>query len=111
MPFSYVAKFLFLCYNTKKGRVKTMQLNKDLRLRKVKGKNFIVAVNQLSENFYGMVKLNDTAAFVFNCLKNKNSFEKTIKKVVKEYGIDEATANKDVEAIIEQFKKAGFLND
>ena len=88
-----------------------MQLHKDLRLRKVKDKNFIVAVNEFCENFYGMVKLNDTAAFVFNCLKKKNSLDKIIKKVVKEYGIDENTAHKDVEAIIEQFKKAGFIND
>ncbi len=88
-----------------------MRLNKDLRLRRVKDKNFIVAVNQLSENFYGMVKLNDTASFVFKCLRNKNSFEKIVKKVVKAYKIDEATAQKDVKNIIEQFKKAGFLND
>ena len=88
-----------------------MQLNKDLRLRRVKEKNFIVAVNELSKDFYGMVKLNDTAAFVFKLLQKKNSLETIIKKVVKEYKIDEATAQQDVENIIEQFKKAGFLND
>lgn len=88
-----------------------MQLNKDLRLRRVQNKNFIVAVNELSKDFYGMVKLNDAAAFVFKLLQKKNSFETIIKKVVKEYKIDEATAQQDVENIIEQFKKAGFLND
>lgn len=88
-----------------------MQINKDLRLRKVKEKNFIVAVNELSENFYGMVKLNDTAAFVFKRLQKKDSLNKIVKKVVKEYGVNEETAQSDIKAIIEQFKKAGFLND
>ena len=88
-----------------------MQLNTDLRLRRVKEKNFIVAVNETSENFYGMVKLNDTAAFVFKCLEKKYSFEKIVKKVIKAYSINEETAKKDVNLILEQFKKAGFLND
>lgn len=88
-----------------------MQINKDLRLRRVQNKNFIVAVNELSQNFYGMVKLNDTAAFVFKCLQKKDSLNKIVKKVVKEYGINQETAQSDIEAIIEQFKKAGFLND
>lgn len=88
-----------------------MQINKDLRLRKVKEKNFIVAVNELSKDFYGMVKLNDTAAFVFKCLQKKDSPEQIVKKVVKEYGINEETARSDIKAILEQFKKAGFLND
>ncbi len=88
-----------------------MQVNKDLRLRRAMGKNFIVAVNELSKTFYGMVKLNDTAAFVFSCLQKKKPVEKIVQAVVKEYGIEENVAQKDVESIIEQFKKAGFLND
>ncbi len=88
-----------------------MQINKDLRLRRVKEKKFIVAVNELSQNFYGMVKLNDTAAFVFKLLQKKNSLKKIVSKVVKKYGVDKETAQNDVESIIEQFKKAGFLDD
>ena len=88
-----------------------MRLNKDLRLRRVKDKNFIVAVNETSENFYGMVKLNDTASFVFKCLEKNYSVEKIVKKVIKAYSINEETAKKDVNLILEQFKKVGFLND
>lgn len=94
-----------------KGEEKTMQLNKDLRLRRVKEKNFIVAVNELSKNFYGMAKLNDTAAFVFKLLQNKKPIKAIVRKFVKKYGIDKETAQNDVESIIEQFKKAGFLDD
>ena len=87
-----------------------MQINKDLRLRRVQNKNFIVAVNETSEKFYGMVKLNDTAAFVFKRLQKKDSLEQIVKKVVKEYGINKETAQSDINSVIEQFKKAGFLN-
>lgn len=88
-----------------------MQVNKDLRLRRAMGKNFIVAVGELSKTFYGMVKLNDTAAFVFSCLQKKKPMEKIVKAVVKKYNVEEAVAFNDVNSIIEQFKKAGFLND
>mgnify|MGYP006336836847 FL=1 len=88
-----------------------MQVNKDLRLRRVMDKNFIVAVGELSKTFYGMVKLNDTAAFVFLLLLKKKSFEKIVKAVVKKYGVEEEIAKEDVKSIIQQFKKAGFIND
>ncbi|MBE7092949.1 MAG: PqqD family protein [Clostridiales bacterium] len=88
-----------------------MKLNKDLRLRKVQNKNFIVAVNQLSKDFHGMVKLNDTAAFVFLLLKKNKSVEHIVDSIAKKYYISKEVALKDVENIIRQFEKAGFFND
>ena len=86
-----------------------MMINKDLRLRRVDNKNFIVAVGEKSKSFSGMVKLNDTAAMIFELLKKGLSAEEIAKKLEKDYDISLEKAVSDVENTIEAFKKAGFF--
>lgn len=86
-----------------------MNVNRDLRLRRVDNKNFIVAVGETSKSFSGMIKLNDTAAMVFELLYNGLSKEEIAKRLEKEYDVAFETVLDDVDSAIELFEKAGFF--
>ncbi len=86
-----------------------MRINSDLKLRRVDNKSFIVAIGETSKVFHGMVKLNDTGALVFSCLKKNYSEEKIAKRLEKTYGIGCEQAKSDTRLALELFEKAGFF--
>ena len=88
-----------------------MKLSKDLRLRKVDNKNFVVAIGEKSKTFSNTVKLNDTAALIFEKLQQNESAENIALDISKEYEIPFEDALSDVTNIINQFEKAGFFSD
>lgn len=86
-------------------------INKDLRLRKVDNKNFVVAIGEKSKTFSNTVKLNDTAALIFEKLQQNESAENISEILATEYKIPFEEALSDVKNIINQFEKAGFFSD
>lgn len=84
-----------------------MLIDKDLKLRRVQGKNFIIAIGKRSESFSGMIKLNDSAAFIFENLKK--SRKRLIKAYSVKYGVGLDVAEKDIDATVAQFEEAGFF--
>ena len=86
-------------------------INKDLRLRRVDNKNFVVAVGEKSKTFSNTVKLNDTAALIFEKLQQNESAENISEILATEYKIPFEEALTDVKNIINQFEKAGFFSD
>ena len=83
-----------------------MRIRDDLRLRRVDGKSFVVAIGEASKLFHGMMKLNDSAALIFTVLQNGGDAAEAL---VKEYGIDPLQAQEDVQRVIKAFSEAGFF--
>ena len=86
-----------------------MRINSDLRLRTIENKSFIVAVNEKSNTFFGMVKLNESGAMIFKMLQKNKSVEDISQRLVKIYGITLEQAEKDVKNTVLLFEKAGFF--
>lgn len=86
-----------------------MRINSDLRLRTIENKSFIVAVNEKSNTFFGMVKLNESGAMIFKMLQKNKSVEDIAQRLVKIYGITLEQAEKDVKNTVLLFEKAGFF--
>ncbi len=86
-----------------------MRINSDLRLRTIENKSFVVAVNEKSKTFSGMVKLNETGAMIFEMLKKNKSVEEIAQRLVKIYGIEQKKAEEDVNETVLLFEKAGFF--
>ena len=62
--------------------------------------------------FKGMVKLNETAAFIANLFVNDISVKEAIEKVMNEYEVNEDDAKNAVLYTIERIKEAGlFCNE
>ncbi len=67
-----------------------------------------VAVNVGGE-FNGMIKMNETAAFIAKQMKNDISKEDLIKILRSEYEISEDEAEKSIEIVVKQLDSVGFI--
>lgn len=68
-----------------------------------------VPVGTNSAEFQGVVKLNETAARIFELLKDEITTEVIVKKLAKEYDCPENVLEKDVQKYIAYFQEEGLL--
>ena len=62
-------------------------------------------------NFCGIVRSNEVAAFIVNCLKEDTDVDAIVRKVTGEYEVGEDRARKDIEKVIEKLREAGAIED
>jgi hypothetical protein len=86
-----------------------MKIKKGFMLRKVAGENVVVAIGEASKSLNGMIKLNDTGAFVWNLLKDGASKEDIVEKMCKEYEIPNEQAASDLDCYLEVLNSANCL--
>lgn len=82
-----------------------MQINPDFTIQKVGGSYVAVAVGETSKNFHGMIRLNETGAFLWNKMTERDcTEEELVDALLAEYEIDRETATRDVHKMIENLK-------
>ena len=84
-----------------------MKLN-DVIISEANGEKIEVSVGG---SFNGMLKLNETAAFIAELLKQETTVEEVAEKLCSVYETDKETAIKSVEAVAEQFRKVGLIEE
>lgn len=86
-----------------------MRLKEGFVLREM-GETFAaVPVEGESRQFYGMIQLNETGAFLWRNMEQECSQEQLVAAFMEEYDVDEAQAKKDVSAVVSKFREAGIL--
>lgn len=86
-----------------------MKIKDGFILRTVADTHIVVAVGKQSKNFNKMIKLNDSAAFLWRLLENERTAQELAGELVAEYGIDMQQAIADAEAFAAALKEAGLL--
>lgn len=87
-----------------------MKIKDGFMLRKVGGENLAVAVGEASDQFFGMIKLNDTAAFLWKKIEEgADTREKLVKALTAEYDVSEERAEKGVDSFLETLKENRIL--
>jgi hypothetical protein len=86
-----------------------MKIKKGFMLRKVAGENVVVAIAEASKSLNGMIKLNDTGAFVWNLIKDGATKEDIVEKICNEYEISNEQAKSDLDAFLEVLNSANCL--
>ncbi len=86
-----------------------MKLNKDFVTHMSNGKQVLVCVDR--NKFSGMVRSNETAAFIIDLLKNEVSEEEIIETMLKEYSVDRETVEKDVTKVLETLRGINALDE
>ena len=87
----------------------------DLKLREgfitqdFRGEQLMVAAGSATKLFHGIVRSNETAAFIVDRLKRETTEEAVVADILQEYEIDKATASKDVAAVIEKLRTIGAI--
>lgn len=79
-----------------------MRINKDFTIQQVGGSYVAVAVGETSRSFHGMIRLNETAAFLWRQMSLRDcTEEELVDALLASYeGVDRATATEDVRKIL-----------
>ena len=73
------------------------------------GEDLLVATGEAGKSFNGIVRNNETAAFIAELLKNEITEDEIVNKILETYKVDEKTARNDVNKLLNIFRKEGFL--
>jgi hypothetical protein len=89
-----------------------MKTKKGFRLRTVCGEHIIVAEGVANIDFSRIISLNESAAFLWEKVVG-TEFDKAqlTGYLMEEYEVDEATAQRDVDALVSKWKEAGIIED
>ena len=78
-----------------------MKIKDGFILRKIAGEDIVVPIGNNIADFNGVIRLNESAAFLWKVLQEEISKEDLVNSLIEEYEIDKSLATNDVE---------GFLN-
>lgn len=73
------------------------------------GQIVAIPVGEKADEFQGVIKLNETAAYIFDRLKEDTTKEAIIQALEEEYDIPVETIANDVEYYIAMFTEKGLL--
>ncbi len=78
-----------------------MQINRDFTIQKVGASYVAVPVGKTSITFHGMIRLNETGAFLWKLMAERDcTEEELVEALLAEYEVDRETAARDVHAIV-----------
>ncbi|MBR5258108.1 MAG: PqqD family protein [Clostridia bacterium] len=86
-----------------------MKLNPDFITQDVEDTQFLVPMG--AEMFQGIVRSNETAAFIVNCLKADTTEEKIVDALCAEYNVPRETAAADVREILGTLRRINALEE
>lgn len=88
-----------------------MKTKAGLVIHKIAGQSMLVATGEAQGVVRGVIKLNDTAAVIWEELAAGRSMEDSAARLVRIYGISEDQARADVAQLVAQMKQAGLIED
>lgn len=86
-----------------------MKLNKEFLTTKIGGETFLVPVGEAMGSFHGIVKLNETAAFIVEQLKQDTTQGKIVDAICAQYEVECAVAEEHVNAALKQLIDIGAI--
>lgn len=88
-----------------------MKLNNNFTLTGL-GDEYVAVPLDGAKDFHGIVKLNESGAEVFRGLSEGLERGEIAKRLMEKYnGLDEATAQKAIDIVVDQLKASGLLED
>lgn len=86
-----------------------MKIRSGFILREVLGSPMVVATGDAARNFHGMIKLNETAGFIWRRLQDGLTEPQIAAKLAEVYDVSQERAAADVAALLRQMDEHGFL--
>lgn len=79
-------------------------------LRRLGKEYAAVAMGSARKNFNGLIRMNETGKFLWDCLKTDCTEEELLRKVLAEYDeVSQEEAQKDITEFTQRLRKAGIL--
>lgn len=86
-----------------------MKLKDGFITHEMDGKQLLVGTGRTG--FAGMVKSNQTAAFIIDCLKAETTKEQVLAAMLEKYDVAEDVAAADLEKVLENLRSIGALDE
>lgn len=86
-----------------------MKIKQGFVMRDVAGQAVAIATGEASKSFHGMVKLNDTGAFIWNGIEKGLGEAEIAEQLAASYDVEVGQALKDVESFIARMRDAGLV--
>ena len=86
-----------------------MKLKYKFEMMSLEDQMVAIPVGEEAGEFVGVVKLNETAAFIFNLLKDETTEETIIDALDKVYNVPREKLTNDVRRAINEFQEKGLL--
>lgn len=86
-----------------------MKLKNGFITHRIQDTQMMVAAGEAAKHFNGLVRSNETAAFIINCLKNDTTEEDIVEKILSEYDVSREIAAKDVKVVLEKLYSIGAI--
>lgn len=87
-----------------------MQLKCNFEVMEFDSQKIAVPVGENANEFHGVIKLNETAAFILEQLKEEASVEAIVEALKAEYDAPQELLEADVRKCIEEFTNKGLLS-
>ncbi len=86
-----------------------MKIKKGFIVRQINNDYVVAAVGEQSKNFNGIIRLNQSAKFIWDMLECGSSKQDIVHALLENYEIDEKKASEDVEHFIQKLEEAEIL--
>lgn len=88
-----------------------MKIHEGFLLREVAGNFVVMPVGAAAERLNGMIKLNETSAFLWKRLETGADEQELVLALLAAYEIDEATARRDIGVFLDTLRRARVLDE
>ena len=88
-----------------------MKIKQGFAKREIAGSYIVVPVGSTIKEFNGMITLNESGSFFWDCFEKDITIEQAVQMVTDEYDIDSATAKKDIENFISLLKENDLIEN
>ena len=83
-----------------------MKIREGFILRDVAGQTFVVPTGKLSQEYQGMITLNETGKFIWQCLEKEMTNEQIVEEIMKTFeDAEREVVQKDVESFVNKMFK------
>ena len=86
-----------------------MKIKDGFAKRNIAGSNIVVPLGSRNADFNGMITLNDSASFFWDCFQKDITIDEAVKMVTDEYDVDETRARGDIEKFVNMLKENNLL--
>ena len=88
-----------------------MKIKNGFAKREIAGSYIVVPVGKEASEFNGMITLNKSGSFFWDCLQNETTFDGAIEKITSEYDVEKSRAEEDLKKFITMLKENNLLDE
>lgn len=88
-----------------------MKTNKEYMLREIAGETVLVPTGSASQKLNGMIRLTESAAFIWKQVDTAADLKEIVARVRDEYEVDEDTARRDIYGFLRELYIRGIVQE